>query len=135
MVAGNYYEGSLNDKKWEELFHNTNELIKNGGYAGVLILIWYNEPEKEKGFARVFIGITLQEHEKAPSGFEIINVDMNGLIRVTIKAHPLVMPKPQKIAGKMKKFALENNLELQDLLIEKYPEESKVIAEIPVRGN
>ncbi|MBR9997402.1 MAG: hypothetical protein KFF73_00455 [Cyclobacteriaceae bacterium] len=133
-IAGYHYEGRITGKDWEELFYRTARIAGKDSVAGDLTIVWYNEPGEEKGYAKAFIGIKYLDDPELPAGMETRIFRMNGVIRATMDAHVTVMPNPRKIARKIKTYALEQDYELQEILIETYPEESVIYAEIPVRN-
>jgi hypothetical protein len=65
---------------------------------------------------------------------ETRKIIMNGVVRATLESHVLVIPKPAKIARQIRSWAEEHDLQLQDVLLEIYPEESVIHAEIPVKA-
>jgi predicted transcriptional regulator YdeE len=132
-IAGIYYEGKITSGKWESLFFQTRDLIESNRLPGMLTIVWYNEPEREKGFARAFIGVKFDGVQDIPTGFEVRTIHMEGVIRATMDSHITVMPNPQKVTGKIKAWATERQYELQGILIEVYPKESAIYSEIPVR--
>lgn len=132
-VAGTYYEGRLSDKAWEDLFYKTRQYIEKGILDGDMAIIWYNEPEKEEGNVKAFVGVIVGKEKKINLDLEIRELKMNGLIRARIDAHSLVMPSPKKINERLLAFASEFSYIPQDVRIEKYPEESLVVAEIPLK--
>jgi len=131
-IAGYYYEGDLKDDAWENLFLNTRKKINDGILAGILTIVWYEEPEG-KGNSKAFIGVIFEGNPSIPGDMEVRHLNMHGVIRATLESHVLVMPEPQKVVRNIQAYAEKNNFELQDILIEKYPEESKIFAEIPVK--
>ena len=131
-IAGTYYEGKITSGQWESLFFQSRDLIESRQLRGILTIIWYNQPEREKGFARAFIGVQFEDDPQIPAGLEVRTVQMEGVIRATMNSHVTVLPDPQKITRKIKEWAVANKYELQDLLIEMYPEESAIYSEIPV---
>jgi hypothetical protein len=132
-IGGVYYEGSITAPEWEALFYRMTELVGTDSVKGDLAIVWYNEPELEKGIARAFIGIRFEGNVLLPSDMEIRKIIMNGVVRATLQSHVLVIPRPVKIARQIRSWAEEHNLQLQDILIEIYPEESIIHAEIPVK--
>lgn len=132
-LAGTYYEGKITSSKWESLFYQTRDLIESKQIPGVLTIVWYNTPEKERGFAKAFIGVRFEGDPVIPAGLEMRTLTMDGVIRATMESHVTVMPNPQKVARKIRSWAAEHQYELQEMLIEMYPEESAIFSEIPVK--
>lgn len=133
QIGGVYYEGRISAKEWEELFFRMADLAKRDSTGGDLTIIWYNEPEEEEGLARAFIGIRMDKDFLLPPGMETRTVRMDGVVRATIESHVLVMPRPVEVARQIRSWAAEHDLQLQDILLEIYPEESVIHAEIPVK--
>lgn len=132
-LAGSYYEGSLKNDRWEQLFQKTRKYVTGGLLKGPLVILWYNHPKEDTDEARAFIGVELHDGEEIPEGLEVREIKMDGVVRATIRAHALVMAKPEDIEEKIRDFARNKDLVLQNIMIDKYPEESLVISEIPVQ--
>ncbi len=132
QIAGFYYEGDIQEDAWETLFTATRKIIKERILTGTLTIVWYQEPD-DKGISKAFIGILYEGRPPIPEELEVRKIEMSGVVRATLRSHVMVMPGPQKVVSKIKAYAEKNNFELQAILIEKYPEESLVIAEVPVK--
>jgi len=132
-IGGVHYEGSITDAEWEELFYRMAELVRTDSIKGDLAIVWYNEPEEEKGMARAFIGIRFEGKVLLPPDMETRKIIMNGVVRATLESHVLVISRPVKIARQIRSWAEEHDLPLQDILLEIYLEESVIHTEIPVK--
>jgi len=132
-IAGNYFEGKITGDQWELLFIRTRDLVESGRLPGTLTFVWYNEPEKEEGFARAFIGVQFEGNPEIPDGWEVRTLTMDGVVRATMKSHVTVMPNPQKVAREIREWASLRQYPLQNVLIERYPNESVIYSEIPVK--
>ena len=147
MIAGFLVEGKGVNKKLvielqyneqadpaiEEIFTEMKQLKHDHQYKGPLVMVWYKEAKKEDDLMEVFIGLEVLSGENIPVHLETTHIQMNGLIRAKINAHASVMPSPTKVLTKMRAFAVENDYTLQDIFIDKYPEESVVYTEIPIK--
>jgi hypothetical protein len=132
IITGYYYEGRISAGTWEELFYRMVNIARDSA-EGDLAIIWYNQPEREKGFARAFIGIKHDGDAILPANMETREIEMQGVVRATLESHVLVMPNPEKIARRIRSYGEEHGYDLQEILIETYPEESVIHAEIPVK--
>ena len=133
VIAGKMFEGKTTDPGMEDLFTEMKQLKKEESYKGPLVMIWYNEATKKDESVEVLIGIEVLPGEIVPGHLVTTKIEMNGIIRAKINAHASVMPSPVRVLKKIRTFAENNSYELQEIIIDKYPEESEVFTEIPVK--
>jgi hypothetical protein len=134
VIAGKRFEGKISDPAMEDLFSEMRLLKQEKGYNGPLVMIWYSEVKKRNDSVKVFIGIEVLPGEIAPEHLATTKIQMNGIIRAKINAHASVMPGPAKVLKRIRIYADKNNYELQDIIIDKYPEESVVFTEVPIKS-
>jgi len=135
VFMGKNYEGKTSDPTIEDLFTEMKQLKLEDQYKGSLVMVWFEEAKTKNDIVHVFIGLEKLPGENIPDHLETTTIQMNGLVRAKINAHASVMPSPSKVQKMIKAYAEKNNYTLQDILIDKYPEESVVYTEIPVRVN
>ncbi len=134
-LVGKHYQGPLDDRKWESLFSEMRNLMEKDSLKGTLTIVWFEDPEIKKDTANAFVGIITAPDTRAPAGLEKQSILMRGVLRATIRAHAMVMPEPAEVVDQLRKYAAEQGYELREnILIEKYPQESLVITEIPVKN-
>ena len=133
IIAGKRFEGKTSDPAMEGLFTEMKLLKDEKRYKGPIVVIWYKEAKKKNDPVKVFIGIEVLPHEVAPEHLMTTTMQMNGIIRAKINAHASVMPSPAKVLKKIRMYAEENDYELQDIFFDKYPEESVVFTEVPIK--
>jgi predicted transcriptional regulator YdeE len=132
-LAGRYYEGKITDKALEEIFFETKDLIAKGELPGTLVVVYFNQPEKENGFVQNLIGVEIPEAlQKLPAGYDLRTIDCTRSVKVDIQSHSAVLPRPEEVQAQVEQFAKKNNLSLQKINIEKYISESQLIIEVPV---
>lgn len=133
IIAGKKFKGTASDPAMEDLFAEMKLLKQEKGYMGPLVMIWYKEAKKKKDSVEVIIGIELLPGEIPPEHLLTTKMQMNGILRAKINAHASVMPSPGKVLKKIRTYADENDYELQNIFIDKYPEESVVFTEVPIK--
>jgi len=134
IFAGKMYEGNIKDKEWEELYLNIRSLKENKYPFSSLAIIWYNSPEDEEGEVKAFVGLIWNDSIAVPESFDIKEIAMKGLVRAELKGHAFVVPNPNKVINKIRKFAESKDLTLNNIVIDRYPEESIIYTEIPVKS-
>ena len=136
-LVGRYYKGTLSNKKLEDIFYEVRSLHEKGEPAGVLTLVTIKEPLTGKDTLEQFIGIlTANAGANAlPQGWETYTIEARQAVRNTVRAHNLVMPKPEEVRAEIHEFADAHNLNLKpNISIEKYLGERHLEVEIPVEG-
>ena len=131
--AGKKYKGKASDPAMEQLFSEMKGIKKDNQFEGPLVMVWHREAASKDDAVEVLIGIEILPGEIVPGLLETSILQMNGVIRAKISAHTSVMPNPKSVLKKIRHFAEKNGYVLQDIVIDKYPEESVVYTEIPVR--
>jgi hypothetical protein len=132
-IAGKQFKGRASDPAIENLFSEMKLLKQEKGYLGPLVMVWYKEENKQDEPIEVLIGIEILPGETIPERLEPTYIQMNGVVRAEINAHASVMPSPENVLKEIRKFAETNDFMLQEIIIDKYLEESVVYTEIPVK--
>ena len=133
IIAGKKFNGTTSDPAMEDLFTEMKLLKQEKGYKGPLAMIWYKEAKRKEDPVDVFIGLEVLPGEIAPEHLITTKIHMNGIVRAKINAHTSVMPNPSKVLRRIRTYADKNDYELQDIFIDKYPEESVVFTEVPIK--
>lgn len=123
------FKGKYNSNQLEEIFYTARAI------GDQLIIVNYPllGDSVENGFVHQLIGVQVAEiPETIPSGFQVEELATSKVIRATIDAHNLVMPKPNEIEETLRAFAKGQNLELLGYTIERYLSDRELIIEIPV---
>lgn len=133
---GKMYQGKLQDKKLEETFYEVRQQYEKKEPAGTFAIVVLQEPETGKDSVEQFIGILTGApvaENTLPSGWENYTVEAGQAVRSTIRAHNLVMAKPNIIKEEIAQFAAEKGLSLQpNITIEKYLGDRHLEVEVPV---
>ncbi|MTI31667.1 hypothetical protein [Xanthovirga aplysinae] len=133
-LIGKSFEGRYKSKEVKNIFFDTRRLLEEGELHGTLAIIYDQDPSENEGNMKSFTGIILEKPiSKIPKGFEERKFKAFTVVQAQINAHPLVMPTPEKIKEKLKIYAQEQGLELQDISIEKLVGERELVVEIPVK--
>ena len=88
----------------------------------------------EEGEVKAFVGLIWNDSIAVPESFDIKEIAMKGLVRAELKGHAFVVPNPNKVINKIRKFAESKDLTLNNIVIDRYPEESIIYTEIPVKS-
>jgi predicted transcriptional regulator YdeE len=133
IIGGKSYFGKVSDPAIESLFLEMKALKLEKNQKGPLVMVWFNEAKSKNDSVKIIIGLEMMPGEHIPDHLETIRIEMNGLVRAKIEGHASVLPSPSDVSHKIRAFADKYNYELQNLLIDKYLEESVVYTEIPVK--
>ena len=127
-LIGEEYQGLYDSKELKALY------FKYRDFDGVspLIIINYNlDYDNKTGVIHAFVGIQNGNARSVPKS-ELREISPSKLIRVELKAHNTVIPSPELVLGKARKYATMNNLVLGNYTIERYRNEWLTIIEFPV---
>ena len=134
-LVGKHYKGKLNSKELEDIFYEVRSQYEKGEPAGTLTLVTIKEPATGKDTLEQFIGILTESPGATtlPKGWETYTIEAEQAVRNTVRAHNLVMPKPEEVRDEILVFASNKNLNLKpNISIEKYLGERHLEVEIPV---
>ena len=130
--SGNFYYGKTSDPLLEELFDEMRSVKYNENLSGPLVMVWYEVPESSKDSIKLFVGLEIMPDDHFPKDFDSLHLEMNGVIRASIKKHASVMPSPLVIIDQINEYAEEQQYKLQNLVIDKYLSDTLVYTEIPL---
>jgi hypothetical protein len=133
ILAGNFFNGKTSDPSFEELFEEMRSLKSSGDLGGPLVMVWYEVPESSKDSIQIFVGLEIEPDDHFPDHLDSLHLEMNGLLRATIRKHASVMPNPTVIIDEIKEYADNQQYKLQNLVIDKYLSDSVVYTEIPLK--
>lgn len=120
-MVGVFYEGSMDSKDLKESFLKAKSLIEEGMQDGTLAILYYKDATSSNDIIQCFTGILVEkEPSELPKDMEFRTIESNGVIKARFEGHRLVTPSPADIKDKVKKYAAEENLQLQPLFVEKY---------------
>lgn len=133
ILAGNFFNGKTSDPSFEELFEEMRSLKSSGDLGGPLVMVWYEVPKSSKDSIQIFVGLEIEPDDHFPDHLDSLHLEMNGLLRATIRKHASVMPNPTVIIDEIKEYADNQQYKLQNLVIDKYLSDSVVYTEIPLK--
>jgi hypothetical protein len=134
VIAGKKFAGKTTDPAMEDLYTEMKLLKQNESFKGALVLVWYQEAKKKDDPVEVIIGIEILPGDILPDHLDTTRIKMNGVVRAKMNAHASVMPAPSKVLKKIRKYAENNSYLLQDIVIDRYPEESVIYTEVPIKS-
>ena len=133
LLAGNFFNGRTSDPKLEELFNDMRNVKNNENINGPLVIVWYEVPDSSKDSIQLFVGLEIIQEDHFPDHLDSLYLEMNGLVRASIKKHAMVMPSPSVIIDEIKEYADNQQYELQNLVIDKYLSDTLVYTETPLK--
>jgi hypothetical protein len=122
FVVGRYYQGNPEAKELSERFTEVGQLVEKKQLTGDFAGIYFNQPTKETKLLKAFIGVAVADSTVAvPPGFELRVVPAGKpVLEGTSEASMMLAPK--KIYEALFAYAAENNIGLQELYVERFPE-------------
>ena len=129
LLVAKSFKGKYNSNQLEDIFYSARAI------GDQLVIVNYPllGDSIENGFVHQLIGAQVAEiPETMPSGFRIEELAISKVVRATIDAHNLVMPKPNEIEEALRIYAKEQNLTLVGYTIERYLSDRELVIEIPV---
>ena len=131
-MVGRHFEGSFRSDSIRVYFNEMKSLVLQGKVEGQPVIIYDQEPDGTRGFSRSFIGIVLTDNDASPADLENREISASHAIRVSKDAHISVMPKPEKIAKKIKRFSEQHGALPAGPSIEIYMPNNRLVIEQPV---
>ncbi|AHM60738.1 hypothetical protein D770_12410 [Flammeovirgaceae bacterium 311] len=135
-LVGKHYLGTLQHPSLQEILDEVGQRWERGELPGVLTVAVIQEPVTDKDTVEQFIGVLLPAAEslkQLPQGYEIMQVEAQKAIRVSLDAHSSVWPTPDKLRQKAEDYARENNIKIQPrMLLEKYYGPGRLEVELPL---
>lgn len=123
-LAGRYYEGAANDEAFGDLTREAYNLRKAGKLRGDFGNIFYNSPESARDAAKVFVGVVVPDttSQQLPAGYRYRTFAAGQrVLRAHIDASYLLAP--DKLYSGIRAAAADQNLTLQDVYLERFPEQ------------
>jgi hypothetical protein len=128
-LVGSSFKGKYNGLKLESMFTEARAL----GEQLVIVNYPLQGDSTEDGFVHQLIGTQVVEvPDDIPEGFSVQELKISKVVRASIDAHNLVMPKPNEIEEVLRMFAKEQNLNLEGYTIERYLSDRELVVEIPI---
>ncbi len=133
VLAGSFFNGNTSDPKLEALFNEMRSVRDREKVSGPLVIVWYEVPESSKDSIQIFVGLEIRPDDHFPDDLDSVHLEMNGLVRATLRKHASVMPSPLMIIDEIKEYAENQQYKLQNLVIDKYLSDTVVYTEIPLK--
>lgn len=136
ILTGVSYHGSIRSAQLDSVFERTRLLHQQGQLRGELGAMYFEVPEKmrKKGEIKAFIGVWESDSSQAlPAGFTRRVIPSPRVVQARITAHFLVSPAPDDVQERMRAYARQKKLTLENFVMEKYLSDQSIILEIPVR--
>lgn len=133
-VAGQPYEGSVEDEAMGKLFQRAAQVLEQNELQGMLGNIYYNDPDKSGDSIRAFIGVIVPDSAaKLPEGYELRAVP-GGRKVVRAEVNARVQVAPQKLYAAVFEYAKEEKLKLEEFYLEWFPADDQGVLEVPVKA-
>ncbi|WP_158859068.1 hypothetical protein [Lunatibacter salilacus] len=130
-LVGVEYKGTPQDEMLASSFRNVED-TKLANPGSILHTIYYIEPAGKSDTMHVFVGIQRAAVRGSVSAMTEKKVSCRRAVVAKISAHRFVMPSPLRIKEKMKEFASNEGLVLQDIFVDKLLDDSNVEVWAPV---
>jgi hypothetical protein len=135
-LVGKHYLGTLKHPALQDILDEVGQRWESGELPGVLTVAVLKEPVTDKDTVEQFIGVLLpasEQLEALPDGYEIMQVEAQRAIRVSLDAHASVWPTPDKLRQRAEEHAREKGLSIQPhILLEKYIGSDHLEVELPL---
>ncbi|WP_439880950.1 GyrI-like domain-containing protein [Pontibacter sp. MBLB2868] len=132
-VAGQPFEGSVDDEAMGQAFQRAAEVLKNKELEGMLGNIYYNDPDKSGDSLRAFIGVIVPDAGVTlPAGYTLRTVP-GGKKVVHVEVDANVVLSPRKLYAAAFDYAKEEKLKLEDFYVEWFPTDDKGMLEVPLQ--
>jgi len=134
-IYGASYEGSYKSDGLISLVDSMrSKQAQLNGKANVVIVNYVNQAKEKFGIVTNFVGIISSSNK--PTG--ILDLDTRVIkakkaVRVVVNISPIGMPAPEKLKSLANEIANNNSLELQEMSIEQYSEDGKLIVDFPIK--
>ena len=120
-MLGNRFTGQIESDSLRDMFMEAKRLIEENHVSGTLAILYFKDAEQGRDTIECFTGILLNAAPtKIPAGMEYEAFDSKGAVNARFDGHRLVTPNPAEIKEKVVGYAEENNLNLQQIFVEKY---------------
>lgn len=132
-VAGQPFEGSVEDEAMGNLFQRASQVLEQGELEGMLGNIYYNDPDKSGDSIHAFIGVVIPDSTaNLPQGYTLRTVP-GGRQVVHAEVNASVAMSPRKLYAAVFDYAKEEKLKLEEFYVEWFPEEDQGVLEVPVK--
>lgn len=126
FIGGLYYEGRVKDPAMGTLFDTASALVLRKEVEGTLAAHFLNDPNKDEGRIKAFIGIVKEDSLSAlPTGWTWKVIPSSEAVKGSIEAHYLLAPF--KVYPAMEEYAKGLNKKLREQSLEIYPSEREVV--------
>jgi len=132
-IVGKYFKGYYAHPDLELIWNESLEQLKNGSLTGEMAVVNYQNDSLDNDEVEQFIGIALSGGmAEIPSGFEVLEIEMDKKLAVFLGMHPLVRPNPITIEKMFNAFAQENGLSPKPMTVELHFEDNSMSIEAPL---
>lgn len=134
-LVGKDYIGRYRDTELRDIYFDLKGKVDNGELKGILTIINYEmDPDSTKsGFIHQFLGVSVAENKtQYLEDYSTTVIPVQAVLKAKVKAHNLVMPKPESVEKQLHSYAKERNLVLQNFTIEQYVSDRELDIVIPV---
>lgn len=130
-IAGSDYIGSYKGEELERIFFEARK--KSKATQSDLVVLNYDNDSLRKGLIHQLIGIEYSNFPADSNSTEIVEMRSGKYIVTTIKAHNLVMPKPESVRNQAVRFAAALGLQPENVSIEIYHDERSLEILFPLK--
>jgi effector-binding domain-containing protein len=128
QIHGVYFEGDWKDEQLQSYFLRADSLARV--IDGISSAVYYNDPEEDDGFMKVFIGVNTESAISDPVFEEIRELEAGSFLKGRISNNYFQVP--QGIYAEMKDYAEEQSMEIGEFSVEQYFSDTLMIVYLPI---
>lgn len=135
VIAGKTYQGSFKEDSLKAHFFQMKAYVDRGQLEGTVSVVNYDLEYTSADSIHQLMGVLLDAPPFKPVDIQDIQIDTlvaQKALRVIVKAHPAVMPRPDQVVKKIQAYARENSLLLKEYSIEQYVADNEIWVDVPL---
>ncbi len=131
-IVGKYFKGKMASDTLQDIFLQAREIVENHEEVTAIAIAYYGEVDEETGLVTNFIGFKTDGGlpSYSPEGWTLRTFEAPKSVKACIEANILVMPTPEDMQDKLRKYSAENDIKPDSIFIEYYTGPSNLCVEL-----
>lgn len=129
-LYGQYYDGKVGADTLQMLFMDAVELVEANESLDEVVMVYFGQANEDTGEVHNFVGVEADDKIKMPSDWEALSLSAKQSVMGCIEANPIVMPTPASMHEELTAYAVEQQITLDTLFMERYKGPNNVCVEI-----